>query len=1034
VVRISLLAVIKMHRPAVDSPSALLSGLQAPLRFLVRWLGILLAPVLALPASAAGQDAAAMVRAGDEISLDGKWEVGEGRRYERHVVVPGLAQDPARMSDEALWYRRSVILPEGAWTRATLVLNGARFAPAVFVDGDQVSSTEGGMAPTVHELKHQHVIPGRTIQLEVSLKSLRDLDPLDASATPVADRWRSNVSSALWDRVTVHFSGATRIARMIPWTDFQNKAIDLRWELDAAGRASGQRTVQAVVLDAAGKELAKSAAIKTDSLSGAVRIELGDACRPWTPDTPNLYHLRLSVSEAESLQDSRVITWGLRDFRTHDLRFQLNDAPIELRAGTVVWHRFLRDPEGRTLAFDPKWFAENIVSRLRTLGANTLRFHLGLPPEALLDLCDRAGLMVQLEWLFFHGIEASPESLRHQWRDWLDVAMRHPSVVLLHPWNETEGDQLTKARQALAAILPDYPPLVVSHRDVVHIHKYWWSLFENLGLYYDSAAEFNQPIMVDEFGGNYLDNNGGPGGYRTVQETLLRFLGREHTRELRLRHQAESNARVAEYWRQLGAAGFSPFCALGSPSDGNTWFLGPLADPQPKPVWAALSAAYSPESVSMAIWNRNFVPGQAIEFPLHFFNDRNESRHLRAVIRLVAGDGSERVCSTQNVEAVVGAHGTEVSSVRLEMPRETGEWRLEAELTNKVAGVAGPIKSAWRCRTITVVTPERLRGLAVGTPAAEGELREFLARRGLRVVGEDDPGARVLVFSAKSWAQLVKSPAYRSRLEAAVNRGQSIVLLDIGPTALDVYQAEARRNLEGAPVFKQFASEQHELFSGVEVVFRQASEPESHIHPAANSASLWQGLPRESTWLWNGLRGGLIVPPSEMAVIGLSSAAFLTLWGDRGADSNALSAGAACFAYELEGYYGFSDKPKDEAATARLREKVKFLAEDAPSLQGRINPSAPIKVTNLTQAFRETKQSAQASEVTPLASCGKNLTRVPAVMVGFGSGHGRIILSQLLTAGRLRPDMRPLKLYELGHDPAAEQLVLNMIALVSPAP
>ena len=116
-----------------------------------------------------------------------------------------------------------------------------------------------------------------------------------------------------------------------------------------------------------------------------------------------------------------------------------------------------------------------------------------------------------------------------QWREWLDLCLRHPCICLIHPWNETEGQELETAFAALDTLAPEYPPLVISHRDVIHVHKYWWSLFENLGLYYDSAAEFPQPIMADEFGGNYLDGQGDPGSYPTLRETLLRFLGRGHT-------------------------------------------------------------------------------------------------------------------------------------------------------------------------------------------------------------------------------------------------------------------------------------------------------------------------------------------------------------------------------------------------------------------------------------------------------------------------------------------------------------------------
>lgn len=970
---------------------------------------------------------------GQELSLDGVWSVGEDQNYSRDVPVPGLAQDPSRASRGTLWYRRSVTLPGGDWVCATLVLHGARFAPVVYVNNQQVSAAEGGMATTVHVLKSPEVAPGRVIQLEIALKSLDDLDPQDASVIPGADRFRSNSSSGLWDSVRLHFSGAARIERVTPWTDFAARTVDVHWAIapGSDGALDRPHSVRAAVVDAAGREVAESARISVPagSRAGVARIELGKEIQPWSPDSPTVYRLRVALDNDAAAQDRAEITWGLREFKTAGVGFLLNGEPVRLRAGTFVWHRFVRDPEARTLAFDTAWFEKNVGQRLRDLGANTIRFHLGLPPEALLDYCDRAGFLVQMEWSFFHGLSASPESLRVQWRTWLETAMRHPSVALLHPWNETTGDQLKKAHAALADLTPDFPPLVVSHRDVIHVHKYWWSLFENLGLYFDSASEFPQPIMADEFGGNYLDRKAGPGAYPTVRETYLRFLGREQTPELRLRHHAESNALVAEYWRRLGAAGFSPFCIAGSPQDGNSWFLGSLADPKPMPVWAALSAAMAPQSVSLAIWNRNFTPAQSAEVPLYFFNDRAGVAALEAVIRIVAAaDG--RVVSTQTVSAGVPAFGTEIRTVRIKLPAEVGDWRIEAELRTPVAGVPGPIVSAWRCRTLAVVTPDAVRGSTFAVPSDETELRALLEKHGARVTGLDDPSARALVLGLHSWQALTQSADLRAFLELAVKRGQAVVLLDVGPRDLERYQNAARRNLEGAPWLGEPRTERHPLFAGIELVFREAAEPESHLHPALDNDRLWAHLPRESTWLWNGLRGGLIVPPFEFDVTGLSSSAFLALWGNRGAEPAALKAGEPAYAYELGGYYAFSKKPKDEAVIAELRRKVKFLFDDAPALQGRLDPDGPILTTDLAAALRTTGGGSEdASELVPLANCGKNLTRVPIVMASFGPNRGRVVISQVLTAGRLVGDGGSLRLYELGHDPAAEQFALNLIAL-----
>lgn len=112
-----------------------------------------------------------------DVSLNGAWEMGLERHYTQSAQVPGLAQDPTKSSPGTVWFRRQVRLPGGNWTQASLTLNGARFAPQVYVDGERVSQSEGGMAPTVHVLRSAHVRPGATVTLEMrshhSMRSTR---------------------------------------------------------------------------------------------------------------------------------------------------------------------------------------------------------------------------------------------------------------------------------------------------------------------------------------------------------------------------------------------------------------------------------------------------------------------------------------------------------------------------------------------------------------------------------------------------------------------------------------------------------------------------------------------------------------------------------------------------------------------------------------------------------------------------------------------------------------------------------------------
>jgi beta-galactosidase len=1008
-------------------------------------------PVLGWPGPATATPDGARVSAGvQELSLDGDWELGPGRVYTRTVHVPGLATDPKKINEVPLWYRRTVRLPRGSWTHATLVLNGARFCPAVYIDGTRVSERPGGMTVTTHPLASPAVVPGAEITLEIALRPLSAVDPQDASRVPEADLWRTNVSSGLWDSVRLRLHGSTRLARILPWYDIANDTLDVRWELDRLRPAASAETLRFRVLDQERRPVAEASAAAQGS-KGKTTIPLQGACRLWSPQTPVLYTLEATLESDEALSDRRRVTVGMRDFRVEGLGFLLNGKPIRLRAGTVVWPRFVRDPEGSDLAWDTAWFEKNIVARLKTHGANTLRFHLGVPPEALLDLCDRLGLMVQAEWHFFHGVAASRESMVAQWRDWLDLCMRHPSTGVIHAWNETGEGELEAAWAALEELLPEYPPLVIGHRDVRHIHKYWWSLFENVGLYYDSAEQFGTAIMVDEFGGNYLDGNGDEGGYPTVKESFLRFLGRGHTRAMRTRLHTEANGKIAEYWRRLGAAGYSPFCLLGSPEDGNHWFWGSLKDGRPKPVWDACTAAWSPRAVSLEIWDRNFEPGQEVTLLAYFINDTGEDAALEARVAVrpeapveipaelvradpatgsgpratPAGRSSSRAVPEQTLTASVKAYGVEQRPVTVVLPREAGRWQIEGVLARPPAGVTHPVVSAWRFRTMTVAVPARLEGATVAVPEGEEELRALLARSGLRAVAVDDPGAQVVATARETWRRITAGEGPMAALEKALVAGRSIVMLDLGPTPLGQGYGKDLGPLQGAPKPRPSPPVTLDLL-GVPLSFREVAEPESHLQPATDDRSLWGGMDTDATWMWNGLRGGLVAPASAMEILQADPDGVVALWQERGADPGLLK-GEAYYAYELQGHYAFSTSKDDSAAKQRLRERVRFLVEDAPSLVISLDPEAPIRVVDLAAEYRQSGAGPPLT-VQPLATCGKNLTRTPIVRVRFADGRGGLILSQLLTAGRLAPGFGQPGLYGLRYDPAAAQLVLNMLA------
>ncbi|MCL3779455.1 glycoside hydrolase [Prolixibacteraceae bacterium JC049] len=948
------------------------------------------------------------------ISLNGSWQRGINRQYTNHVQLPAISEDPTKMQEGTLWFKRQVTLPRGQWQNATLILKGARFAPSIYVNGEKVSEKEGGMAPTFHALSHSAIQPNEKVTIEIALKSLKELSQKDASYIPTADHWRSNISSCIWDDIVLHCHGNNRIAAIIPAFKPDNRTCDVTVHMEKPIKTVSQ--IKLEVIDSRGKVvITKSQKIKGKKLKVTLPI---DQLPLWTTDTPHLFKLKATVNGNGQLIDNNQINFANRYFELKDKQFFLNGKPSKLRAGTVVWHRWVRDQEGVELAFNEDWFLQNVVNRLKDHGANTLRFHLGNPPERFLDMCDKHGLLVQYEWSFFHGMPASKESLLKQWQNWIDLGLRHPSVVLVHPYNETQGKQLETAWDALDDILPRYPKLVLADRDVLHIHKYWWSLFENLGLYYDSYNQFPKAIMVDEFGGNYLDGNGDIGGYKTTASAYMRFLGKSHSREMRLKHHAESNAKVAEYWRRIDATGFSPFCILGSHMDGDHWYMGQLKDGKPKQVWEALTASWSPVSVSLDIWDRNFKTNQEVSIPMHLFNDTQTPKSLHIEYGIKKED---KIIEIKNQTFQLNAFQHSVQPILLETPQKQGKYTFFAQLKNPTKDVKYPVVSEWdfRVQELTVLN-QLLHKVACNT--TDKELISFLKENQLYTSKNES----VYVVGREGWKLITQNNQQLQQLiKQKIENGISVVMLDIGPRYFgqgypkdqNLGPLQGRYRAKGDKLVK------YQLPFGIELEFNEISEPESHIHPAKDN-QLWQNLYYDSNWLWNGMRGGLIAPATSIKISGLSYKATLNQWQARGADIQLMKSDSY-FAYNLQGFYAYSTKQNNKTTINALRKKVKFLVEDAPSLQNAVDPNAKIEEIDLVATLQQSQQG-KAKNLTPLALCGNSLTKTPVIKIDFGKGKGQLILSQLLTHKRLINNHTDLD-YSIRQDQSARQTVINML-------
>ena len=181
-------------------------------------------------------------------------------------------------------------------------------------------------------------------------------------------------------------------------------------------------------------------AITADHVTLALKVP---APRIWSPATPQLHRLRVTLRDLDSKQeyDDFNVRFGLRRIEAHDGALWLNGEKLRLRGyNRHEWH-----PN-----FGPCTPVLQMVADLqllRDLGCNFVRGSHYPQDQRFLDLCDELGMLVWEENLGWGQREATFRSEKFH-RDH-DAALRamvgasynHPSVIIWGFLNEAGTDQ-----------------------------------------------------------------------------------------------------------------------------------------------------------------------------------------------------------------------------------------------------------------------------------------------------------------------------------------------------------------------------------------------------------------------------------------------------------------------------------------------------------------------------------------------------------------------------------------------------------------
>lgn len=147
----------------------------------------------------------------------------------------------------------------------------------------------------------------------------------------------------------------------------------------------------------------------------------------WDLDHPYLYRLTTNIYSGGTLTDSCDTDFGIRDIRFDaDSGFYLNGRNVKIK-GLCCHH----DHAGIGIAENAQ-VQEYRIMQMKSMGANAYRSAHHMPTRELLDICDRAGMLVFDETRRMSSAPMDLEALRAMVRQ----GRNHPSVFLWGIGNE----------------------------------------------------------------------------------------------------------------------------------------------------------------------------------------------------------------------------------------------------------------------------------------------------------------------------------------------------------------------------------------------------------------------------------------------------------------------------------------------------------------------------------------------------------------------------------------------------------------------
>ncbi|MDD3108528.1 MAG: glycoside hydrolase family 2 TIM barrel-domain containing protein [Alistipes sp.] len=402
------------------------------------------------------------------MNLNGLWDytvVPEGTlpdKTDGQILVPyaiesslsGVQRTLGKANE--LWYSREFTLP-AQWSNRQILLHfgAVDWKADVWVNDVKVGQHTGGYTPFSFDITPALNRKGvNTLKVKVWDPTSESYQPRGKQVTHPEGIFYTAVSG-IWQTVWLEPVAEKYIVGLRTTPDIDRFRLQVEVETSAA--VSKQDMVEVVVSDQ-GKEVARAKALP----GVAMELAMPSDMKLWSPDSPHLYDLQITLSSGGKTTDQVKSYTTMRKYATGPdkdgiMRLMLNNKPI-FHFGPLDQGWW---PDGLYTAATDEALEYDII-KTKELGFNMIRKHVKVEPARWYTYCDRHGIMVWQDmpsgdngpqWQmtqYFDGAEwsrsaASEANYRKEWKEIMDYLYSNPCIAVWVPFNEAWGQFKTQA-------------------------------------------------------------------------------------------------------------------------------------------------------------------------------------------------------------------------------------------------------------------------------------------------------------------------------------------------------------------------------------------------------------------------------------------------------------------------------------------------------------------------------------------------------------------------------------------------------------